>query len=121
MEQLQGLANRDPLALRWGQGAAFHMMLGVEDQRYRIQVADGTVHQITALPAKLTSWDFAVTGPGSSWQAHWAPVPAPTFHDLIAMRTAGHIAIEGNLTPFFQHILYVKRLLELPRAQGWLS
>lgn len=121
MEQLQSLANRDPLALRWGLGASFDMMLGVEDQRYRIQVANGTVHQIITLPDKLTSWDFAITGPIATWQAHWAPVPAPTFHDLIAMRTAGHIAIEGNLTSFFQNILYVKRLLELPRAQGWLS
>ena len=121
MEQLQSLANHDPLALRWGKGCSFEMMVGVEDERHLMQIKDGHISQINVLPAKLTSWDFSITGPKAAWQAHWAPVPAPTYHDLIAMRTAGHIAIEGNLTAFFQNILYVKRLLELPRGQGWLS
>ncbi len=119
MKQLMDLANRDSLALRWAKRAAFDMMLGVGDARHCIEVREGKVTAVSELPAMLTSWDFAITGPREAWQAHWAPVPAPTFHDIIAMRTAGHIAIEGNLTGFFANILYVKRLLELPRTAGW--
>ncbi len=121
MKQLMDLANRDPLARRWAKNCTFDLMLGVGDDRYRVEVRGGQIRGILDLPAKLTSWDFAITGPRSSWQAHWAPVPARNFHDIIAMRTAGHIEIEGELTSFFANILYVKRMLELPRTQGWLQ
>ena len=121
MKQLMDLANRDCLARRWAKRAGFNMMLGVGDERYCIEVMGGEVVSISEVPAKLTSWDFAIKGPREAWQAHWAPVPAPTFHDIIAMRTAGHISIEGDLTGFFANILYVKRLLELPRTAGWTA
>lgn len=120
MKQLMDLANRDCLAQRWAKGAAFDMMLRVGDERYCIEVREGKVTAIRELAQKLTSWDFAIAGPAAAWRAHWAPVPAPTFHDIIAMRTAGHITIEGDLTGFFANILYVKRLLELPRGAGWV-
>ncbi len=115
------IANRDPLARRWAKDGTFDLMFGVGDDHYHVEVRGGQIQDMRELPTKLTSWDFAIVGPTSSWQAHWAPVPAPTFHDIIAMRTAGHITIEGELTRFFANILYVKRLLELPRTQGWLQ
>lgn len=121
MKQLKDLANHDPLARRWAHNCCFDLMLGVGDDLCAIAVRDGQISEITELAPKLTSWNFAIAGPRASWQAHWAPVPAPTFHDIIAMRTAGHITIEGELTSFFANILYVKRMLELPREAGWLQ
>ena len=121
MKQLMDLANRDPVAQRWATNCTFDLMLGVADDRYRVEVRDGTIAAVRDLPSKLSSWDFAICGSRSAWQAHWAPVPAPTYHDIIAMRTAGHITIEGELTGFFANILYVKRVLELPRTKGWLQ
>ncbi len=121
MKQLLDLANRDPLARRWAKNCTFDLMLGVGDEHYCLEVRRGQIEAVQERPAKLTSWDFAIAGPQSSWQAHWAPVPAPTFHDIIAMRTAGHITIEGELTSFFANILYVKRILELPRTRGWMQ
>lgn len=121
MKQLMDLANRDPVAQRWAKNCTFDLMLGIEPEHCLIEVRGGRVAAVKDLSAKLVSWDFAISGPRASWQAHWAPIPAPTFHDIIAMRTAGHISIEGELTGFFANILYVKRLLELPRAEGWLQ
>ena len=121
MKQLMDLANSDPVARRWAKNCAFDLLLGVGDEHHIIKVRDGQIAAVGDRPAKLTSWDFAIAGPAASWQAHWAPVPAPTFHDIIAMRTAGHITIEGELTGFFANILYVKRMLELPRTKGWMQ
>ena len=119
MKQLKELANRDPLAIRWAGGCRFTMMFAYGEACYRIAVEGGKVSTIEALDYRLHAWDFAVSGEEEAWQEHWAPTPRPTFHDIIAMRTAGHITIEGNLHPFLCNILYVKRLLELPRSGGF--
>ena len=117
MEYLRALANNDPLARRWGRNCDFAMLLGIGDETFSIRVKEGAVASIEAADGKIRSWDFAIRGPGSAWDAFWAAVPEPTFHDLIAMRACGHITIEGSLHKFFANILYVKRLLELPRTK----
>ncbi len=117
MEHLRELANADALARRWGKKCDLVMLLGVGDENYFIRVQAGAVASVDAADGKIRSWDFAIRGPKSAWEAFWATVPAPTYHDLIAMRACGHITIEGNLQKFFANILYVKRLLELPRAK----
>jgi hypothetical protein len=116
MEQLRQIANADALARRWGKNCTFVMLLGVGDENYFIRVQDGAVASVEAADGRIRSWDFALRGAASAWQKFWEPVPPPTFHDPIAMRACGHITIEGNLHKFFANILYVKRLLELPRA-----
>ncbi len=115
MQNLISLANTDPLARRWGMRCSFDMVLGIGDTLHRVTVRDGEVLSVSDVDRRLTSWDFAIRGPEAAWEAHWAHEPEPGYHDIIAMRTAGHIAIEGNLQTFFANILYVKRLLELPR------
>ncbi|MDH3703529.1 MAG: hypothetical protein OEU46_19700 [Alphaproteobacteria bacterium] len=117
MEYLRDLANADPLARRWGRKCDLVMLLGLGNENYFIRVRGGAVASVDADDGRIRSWDFAIRGPKSAWDAFWAAVPAPTFHDLIAMRACGHITIEGNLRKFFANILYVKRLLELPRAK----
>ncbi len=118
MQDLMERANADAFARRWAKGCSFDMVLGLGDGEQLVAVRDGTVVEIRKLDARLVSWDFAIRGSGEVWAKHWAPEPGPTFHDIIAMRTAGHITIEGNLQPFFANILYVKRLLELPREKA---
>ena len=90
----------------------------VGDDAFLVSVRQGRVEAIKPADKRLMSWDFSIRGRKSAWEAHWSEMPEPTYHDIIAMRTAGHITIEGNLHPFFSNILYVKRLLELPRETG---
>ena len=117
MEYLRDLVNDDPLARRWAGNCDFAMLLGIGDEEFLIRVRDGAVAAVEAFDGRIRSWDFAIRGPQSAWKAFWAAVPEPTFHDLIAMRACGHITIEGSLHAFFANILYVKRLLELPRER----
>ena len=117
MQELIRLANADPLARRWACGASFDMIWGIGDDLYRLCIRDGLISELTATDHRLISWDFAIRGPRAVWQAHWQDPPPPNHHDIIALRTAGAITIEGNLKPFFANILYVKRILELPRFE----
>ena len=118
MRDLMEMANADAFACRWAKGCRFDMMLDVGEGAELVSVREGKVAEIRKLDARLVSWDFAVRGPAEAWAKHWSDVPEPTYHDIIAMRTAGHISIEGNLRPFFANILYIKRLLELPRGKA---
>ena len=111
-------ANADPFARRWAMACNFDMVLDVGEGEQLISVRGGQVTEIRKLDNRLVSWDFAIRGPAGAWAKHWAPTPEPAYHDIIAMRTAGHITIEGNLQPFFANILYVKRVLELPRKKA---
>lgn len=118
MQDLMERANADPFARRWAMGCSFDMVLDVGEGEELVCVRGGQVTEIRKLDNRLVSWDFAIRGSAEAWAKHWAPTPEPTYHDIIAMRTAGHITIEGNLQPFFANILYVKRLLELPREKA---
>ena len=118
MQDLIETANADPFARRWAMNCSFDLLLDVGEGDQLVAVRDGRVMEIRKLDRRLVSWDFAIRGPADVWAKHWAATPEPTYHDIIAMRTAGHITIEGNLQPFFANILYVKRLLELPRQKA---
>jgi hypothetical protein len=61
---------------------------------------------------------FALRAPEEAWVAFWQPVPAPGFHDLIAMLKIGVLRIEGDQHPFMANLRYFKDLLTLPRAKA---
>jgi hypothetical protein len=44
------------------------------------------------------------------------PVPAPGFHDLVALTRGGHAHVEGDLRPLMANLRYVKDVLTLPRG-----
>ncbi|CAN5450149.1 hypothetical protein BH09PSE6_BH09PSE6_18500 [soil metagenome] len=79
-----------------------------------IDVDRGRIDWIEA-SKPLTPWDFSVQGSAAAWTRFWEPMPAPGWHDLLAMNKRGEFRIEGNLLPFMTHLQFVKDLLALPR------
>ncbi|MBI3638061.1 MAG: hypothetical protein HY216_17840 [Candidatus Rokubacteria bacterium] len=54
----------------------------------------------------------------AAWRRFWDAVPAPDYHDIFAMKKAGHARIEGDLIPLMQHLRYVKDVLAALRSRG---
>ena len=56
---------------------------------------------------------FSVRASADAWSKHWTQNPKRGYHDLLSMIAAGHLAIDGDLLPFLQNLLYFKCCLPL--------
>lgn len=115
LRQLPGLAAADPGLLRRGRFLDAEMLVGAGAATVFVTVRGGLVAAVTAGPALMRSWRFAVRGSLAAWDAYWQPVPAPGWHDLFALSKRGELSFEGDLQPLVANLQYVKDLLALPR------
>lgn len=91
------------------------ILLGFGEARRLVRVRSGCVTAIE-IPAKpLQSWDFSICGTEQAWVAYWQTVPAPGWHDILALGKRGEMRIEGRLQPLMANLQQVKDLLALPR------
>jgi len=51
-----------------------------------------------------------------AWAEYWKPVPAPGWHDLLALTKREEATLEGDLHLFMTHLQYFKDVLALPRC-----
>jgi hypothetical protein len=85
---------------------------------YLLRIHRGRIEAIDKGPHIMPRWAFALRAAEEAWAAFWQPVPAPGFHDLIAMLKIGVLRIEGDHHPFMANLRYFKDLLTLPRAKA---
>ena len=89
--------------------------LAIGDDITLLEIHKGALTVHTAMPL-LCPWDFSIMGTTQAWNAYWAPVPAPGWHDLFALAKRGEMRFEGNLLPFLTHLQFLKDLVALPRG-----
>jgi len=80
-----------------------------------LRIRNGAVASCEQNLSPLQSWDVAVKADEDVWQAFWQAVPAPGWHDVLALRKRGLMSIEGRLQPLMANLQYVKDLLASPR------
>jgi len=60
---------------------------------------------------------FSYRASSAAWAEYWKPVPAPGWHDLLALTKREEATLEGDLHLFMTHLQYFKDVLALPRLQ----
>ena len=118
LAQLPAMVNgRTPLVRR-GRTLSAEFLVQADDLPVHIRVAEGRIDAVETGPFRMRSWRFAIKAQASAWARHWEPMPAPGYHDVIAMTRLGVASLEGDLQPLMAHLRYVKDVLAAPRTAG---
>lgn len=88
------------------------------DDQYLIGIQHGLVSFVRKGPFVQANWQFAMRASHETWSAFWQPLPAPGFHDLMAMIKFKHLKMEGDVYPIMSHLLYFKDVLASVRRVG---
>ena len=118
LEQLPGWVNGDAALVRRGRYLSATFLVEIGAITWLVTVHEGRVTRVERGPFLMRDWAFAVRASDEAWRRYWEPMPAPGFHDLLAMTKFGHARIDGDLRPFMAHLRYVKDLLTLPRGRA---
>lgn len=113
--RLPELVNDNVALVRRGKTLTGEFLVQADDVPVHIRVAEGRIETVETGPFRMRSWRFAIRAEASAWARHWETMPAPGYHDVIAMTRLGVARLEGDLQPLMAHLRYVKEVLAAPR------
>lgn len=116
LEQLARLVNDDAALVRRGRHLTGAFLVEARPKSWLVHVLRGRIDRVEEGPFVMPSWRFALRADEASWQRFWQPRPAPGDHDLLALVRRGLMKFEGDLQPLMANLLYIKGVLEAPRA-----
>ena len=108
-------ASEDDLVRR-GRFITLDCAVGTPALPVYLRIEEGRITDAVRGPALMRSVRFSYRATGEAWAAFWQDVPAPGFHDLLALTKRGAATLEGDLQPFVANLQYFKDLLALPRG-----
>jgi hypothetical protein len=114
---LPDLVNNDAALVRRGRYLTATFLVEAGDSQFLVRVVEGRIAAVEPGPFLMRSWTFAVRASDEAWQRFWEPVPAPGYHDLLAMKKLGAARIEGDLAPLMANLRYVKDVVAAPRRK----
>ena len=91
IERLAELGNADVWLVRRGRFLDVTFLVEVGQTPYLLRIHRGRIEAIDKGPHIMPRWAFALRATEEAWAAFWQPVPAPGFHDLIAMLKIGEL------------------------------
>ena len=109
-------ANANLTLLNRGRRLTIDILVGVGADDFLVSIEKGRVVDVRRRRLAMESGVFIVRASAEAWKEHWKPMPARNFHDLLSMIAAGHAAVDGDLTPLLQNLLYFKLLFAAPRS-----
>jgi hypothetical protein len=112
IEQLAERVNSNEALVRRGRYFSETVMIEVGTAQYLVRFESGRIATVARVRTNLQSWTFAIRAAEEVWQRFWEPVPAPGYHDLIALLRYGRLRLEGNLQPLMANLIYLKLVLE---------
>ena len=115
IEQLPRLVNEDADLVRRGAWVDLQFQIGLGAVPYHVTVARGRIADLARGPLLMASSRFQVHATAEGWRRFWEPVPAPGWHDLLALTKRGVARIDGDLHPLLANLQYFKDLLAAPR------
>ena len=115
MAQLPALAAADAWLIARGRWLTAAFLIECGAVPFHGAIAEGRLVALERGPQLMRAWRFAIRAPASSWLRFWQPVPAPGWHDLLALVKHGEARLEGDLHPLMANLQYFKDLLALPR------
>ena len=109
-------AEREDDLVRRGRFLTLDCSVGTLATPIYLRIEEGRVTDAVRGPALMRSVRFSYRATGEAWAAFWQPMPAPGFHDLLALTKRGAATLEGDLQPFVANLQYFKDLFALPRG-----
>ena len=106
----------DEQLIRRGRFVTLDCAVGTPTVPVYLRIEEGRVVDASRGPALMRSVRFSYRATGEAWTAFWQPMPAPGFHDLLALTKRGAATLEGDLHPFIANLQYFKDLLAMPRG-----
>lgn len=114
--------NDDEMGVRGHDAFDTNFYIEIGDERFLIEMDDGTIAEIVPEPGMNDRWSFGVEGDRAAWEEFVQEVPPPFNHEIIAShyRTAirgedGHLQLTGDNKAIFQNIRAFQRALDLMR------
>jgi hypothetical protein len=117
IRSLPDLVNNDAALVRRGRYLTATFLVEAGDTEFLVRVVEGRIAAVETGPFLMRSWTFALRASDEAWQRFWEPVPAPGYHDLLAMKKLGVARIEGDLLPLMANLRYVKDVVAAPRRK----
>jgi hypothetical protein len=114
---LPDLVNNDAALVRRGRYLTATFLVEAGDTEFLVRVVEGRIAAVEPGPFLMRSWTFALRASDEAWQRFWESVPAPGYHDLLAMKKLGVARIEGDLAPLMANLRYVKDVVAAPRRK----
>ncbi len=115
IERIPELVNGDPAIVRWGRDMNETFMVEVGAQQYLLTVRGGRIETLEKGPFVQRAWRFAVRARSECWEKFWQKVPAPGWHELLALLRRGDVVFEGDQRVLMAYLLYLKLVLAAPR------
>lgn len=116
LARLPELVNgREPLVRR-GRFFSGEFLVEADGVPVHVKVTEGRVEAVERGPFRMRAWRFAIRADADAWLRFWEAVPAPGYHDVIAMTRLGVARLEGDLQPLMANLRYVKEVLASPRG-----
>ena len=112
------VAAHPSLAARWGRDLNAEVLLAVGEREWLLSLRDGGVARVQAGPFVMPRCTFALRLDPAGLARFLAPAPEPGWQDLLALRRHGALSVEGDTTPFFQHLMWFKGVLALLREDA---
>ena len=113
--RLADYVNRDAVLVRRGRYFSDVFLIGAGSVPVYVTVNRGAIENVSAGPSLMRSWRFAIRADADAWLHFWVPVPAPGYHDLLALTRFGRAQLDGDLQPLMANLRYFKEVLETPR------
>ncbi|WP_266075009.1 hypothetical protein [Haladaptatus caseinilyticus] len=123
-EHYKETVNGDPeMQVRGHDKFSDNFYVQIDDERFLIQMQDGTVRDILPNPALNNRWSFGVEGDREAWEEFIQETPPAFNHEIIAShyRSAvrnedGHLMMRGDNKKIFQNLRPFQRALDLMRV-----
>ena len=117
LEQLADMVNGDAALVQRGRHLTAAFLVDARPRSWLVHVLRGRIDRVEEGPFVMPSWRFALRADEANWQRFWQPRPAPGDHDLLALVRRGLMTFEGDLQPLMANLLYIKGVLQAPRAR----
>ena len=118
IERLPELVNGNAPLVARGRFLSTVFLVEVGLAQYYVSVDQGRIAGVERGPLLSRSYSFSVRASADSWQRFWEHMPAPGYHDLLAMFKRGDAKIEGDWHVVMTHLRYIKEVLAAPRARA---
>ncbi len=114
-EAIRSALVADPLfayaARRW----TCRLLLKVGEDRYLLDILDGTVRRFEATTDLFEACDIVLGGAAQDWDELTRPVPVPFYQDFIGAWFNHGFEMTGDLRSLFAHYWALLRLLDVMR------
>ena len=119
--RLADYVNRDLMLVKRGRYFSDTFLIGAGPIPVYVTVNRGAIEDVSVGESLMRSWRFAIRAEADAWMRFWEPVPAPGYHDLLALTRFGKAHLDGDLQPLMANLRYFKEVLETPRhAEEWM-